>query len=611
MNNKYLKWFSGGLLGLMAAFGLGSCSDDHYDLNSTNAKGTLFENLVATHECDSFLMILDKSLVDKKSYGTPVSLSYAELLKGTKSITVWAPKDGTYNAKQWLNILAQAAEADAAGDKMKAAELYKVVEKQFSKNHLSFFNYSGSYPSADRICLANGKYAVYDVINNTIKDVEITDGPNKAIASTNGTIHMLESYIPYAYDLREILQVYPELSHMNDYISDKDTLEFVERLSTPGSVVDGKVQYVDSFFIEKNKIMPTIATSADSIAAAIYFTNETWDNAVEHVKKFYQYKPAYAYVDERNNVYTDSISALFEGGTADSLQNAKAIKAIFDNMYYSLYEQAGFDVENASVASVKSFFENADSLVSTEYYGKKSLYHQHAPQCNELSDGQTPIEASNGYAFIVDNFNFKANLAWQFNETYEMESYILNKQNSKSINQNNADGLKKTVTEGNRNEEVIGEVSGGEYQLFEAASSAANPVMAFNLKNVLSGTYDIYVVMVPENMTDKSNNAPKANKFFANLTYDYDDKGKAISVYSVDGLADPSATEKSATVYTTDPTKVDTILLFKDFKFDVCYKDIPNSRPMLTLTSSLKLADRKTCTPNFNIDCILLVAKDE
>lgn len=594
----------------MAVFSLGSCSDDHYDLNATNATGTLWDNVVATGECSDFTKIISRSLVDKKSYGTPATLTYGDLLKGSKALTVWAPKDGTYDAKKWLDMLDKAEALDAAGDRVGAAELYKIVEKQFVRNHLSFFNYNGSYPESKRIALANGKYAQYDAASsvNTIKNVEIEDGANKNVASTNGTLHVLKSYIPYAYDLKEIIDVYPELSMMRDYIADKDTLRFIESQSTPGSVVDGQIQYVDSFFIEDNKIMPLIATQADSLAAAIYLTNNAWTKAVEKVKTFYNYKQAYSYLDEKGNLYTDSLQA-------DSLQEARAIKAIFDNMYYSLYEQPTFNAENATIASVKSFFESADSLVSTEYYSKYDRFtstnkmHQHAPDCWTLSDKQTPVEASNGFAFIVDNFNFKANKSWQFDKTYEIEGgYFVNSQNSKSLSTAQPTGLRHSVSEGNRNTDVIGKVSDNMYQEFIPSSSAANPTIAFNLQDVLSGTYDIYVVMVPENMTDALNTSPKANKFTASLTYDYDEKGAGKSVLSIDGKAAESGT---ATVYTTDVTKVDTVLLFQDYKFDVCYYNISNSKPMLTITSALKLADRKTCTPNLNIDCILLVAKDE
>ena len=152
------------------------------------------------------------------------------------------------------------------------------------------------------------------------------------------------------------------------------------------------------------------------------------------------------------------------------------------------------------------------------------------------------------------------------------------------------------------NPKVSGKLSQDAYQEFLPSSSAANPQVSFNLLNVLSGTYDIYAVFVPENINDSTNTSPKANKFTATLTYDYDAKGKQLTVNSTGGTKG---------VFLTDVTKVDTIKLFENYKFDVCYYNISKSNPMLTITSAIKLADRKKCTPNLRIDCILLVAKDE
>ena len=112
----------------MAVFCLNSCSDDHYDLNSTNAKGTLWENLSATGECNDFLDILSKSLVSKKAYGVPVSITYADLLKASNSMTAWAPKDGTYDAQKWKDLLAEAKRLEESGDLVGATDKYKTVE---------------------------------------------------------------------------------------------------------------------------------------------------------------------------------------------------------------------------------------------------------------------------------------------------------------------------------------------------------------------------------------------------------------------------------------------------------------------------------------------------
>lgn len=595
MKNKYVKLVTSGFLGLMAVFCLNSCSDDHYDLNSTNAKGTLWENLSATGECNDFLDILSKSLVSKKAYGVPVSITYADLLKASNSMTAWAPKDGTYDAQKWKDLLAEAKQLEESGDLVGATDKYKTVEKQFVKNHLSYFNYNGSYPQSKRIALANGKYVDYNAGEGTVKGIAIEGGNLRNIASVNGTAHVLSSYMPYAYDLKEIIDVTPELSLMHDYIADKDTMIFLESSSIKGATVDGQVQYVDSVFLERNKVMPYIATASDSLVAAIYFTNDAWEKGVEHAKKFFKYKKAYSYLDERGSLYTDSLQA-------DSVQEAKAVDALFSNMYYSLNVQPAFDASNASVESVKSFFENADSLISTSYY-EQTKYYQRAPYCRVLTDGATPIEVSNGYAFLVDNFNFKANKSWQFDMTTEAEGgYYVNTQYSKSLSTAAPTGVRHVVSSATINPKVSGRLSQDAYQEFLPSSSAANPQVSFNLLNVLSGTYDIYAVFVPENINDSTNTSPKANKFTATLTYDYDAKGKQLTVNSTGGTKG---------VFLTDVTKVDTIKLFENYKFDVCYYDINKSNPMLTITSAIKLADRKKCTPNLRIDCILLVAKDE
>lgn len=598
MNSKYIKWLTSGLLGLTAMFGLSSCTDDHYDLNSSNASGTLYDKLADIEDCSEFLKILNRTIVNKKSYGVPASLTYGELLKGTKALTVWAPENSTYEFEYWNKLLDEAEALDAAGDHINAAEKYKTVEKQFVQNHLSYFNYNGSYPESKRITLANGKYAVYDVEANTIKGVGISNKESlKNVPAVNGTLHMLTGYLPYAQDLREIIEENPNLKKMYEYIIKNDTLIFMPDLSIVGTVVDGKMQYVDSVFSNKNKVMPSIASNSDSLVAALYYTDDVWDNVIEKIKKHYQYKESYTYVNASNSKYTDFVNA-------DSLQEAKAVEALFKNTYYSLYEQKGFDVENASVETVGRFFnEEADSLVSTEYYSYSTIYHQHAPQCRELTYGQTPIEASNGYAFLLDQFNFKANRAWQFDLTYEIEGgYLMSPKDSKNILAAFSTGRQHLVTDGNRNPNVEGHVSNGAYQEFAPSSSAANPQVALMLNGVLSGTYDIYVVIVPENMTDVFNTNPKANKFKATLTYDYDDNGVGQTTEAV-GPENGS--------FLSDVSKVDTILLFENYKFETCYAHISNTQPLLTIASSLALADTRTCTRALNIDCILLVAKDE
>ena len=153
MKKISIKWFKSGLIGLLAIFGMASCSDDHFDLNTTNATGTLWENLVASGQADDFTKILEKTIVNKKSYGIPATITYKELLNSPRVFTVWAPKDGTYDAQKWLDLLAEGKN--------------EVVEKQFVRNHIANYNYSGAYAKVEKIMLYNSKYAEYNVPENT------------------------------------------------------------------------------------------------------------------------------------------------------------------------------------------------------------------------------------------------------------------------------------------------------------------------------------------------------------------------------------------------------------------------------------------------------------
>lgn len=594
------KWLMGVLMGVLTMFGFSSCTDDHFDLNTTNATGTLWDNLVATNQANNFTKILEKTYVNRKSYGSASTITYKDLLSSSRVMTVWAPADGSYDADYWLNLLDQADNMTDPADRTARFNIYERVEKQFVRSYIANYNYNGAYAGTEpaKFFLMNSKYCVYDVANNTFNGASISNDPSlKNIACTNGTLHMLIGSAPYSPNLLELIENTPELSALNEYIASQDTLIFMEQASTPGAIVNGQIQYVDSAFYESNKILPGIASSEDSMVVAIYPSNTAYQEAIDKIKPFFNYKKKYGYMDsDAGKWVVDSINS-------DSLRDLHTAQALFNNMYYSLKEQPSFNLETASVETVKTFFETSDSLVSTSYYYASYDHHPHAPYSNTLTGGATPIEASNGYAFITDHFYFKANKSWQFDILLDAEdTWYLNQDKCKYIATSNPVGIHHSVTETNRNDSVSGKVRGNAYQEFQSGSASQRPTVAFNIPSVLSGTYDIYVVIVPENMVDKSNVNPKCNQFSALLEYDFDEKGKASTV---------TAGTTSDTYFRSDPTKVDTILLFENFKFPYCYSGISGSYPVLSLSTQMSIKDRTTVTPYLNIDCFIFKGKDE
>ena len=207
------------------------------------------------------------------------------------------------------------------------------VEERFVQNHIADFNYNGAYANVEKFLLRNSKYGNFDVPNFTINDVNINKELG-AIASENGTLYIVEQPIPYVSNLRELMAALPELSKLNEYIATQDTMYFVAGSSTPGATVDGEVQYIDSVYFESNKMLSGYATNEDSLCAAIYPSNDAWDAAVEKIEKFFVYheNDKYSFYDEENAKYfVDSVDC-------DSLKELYSKEAIFNNMFYSLYD---------------------------------------------------------------------------------------------------------------------------------------------------------------------------------------------------------------------------------------------------------------------------------
>jgi len=276
-------------------------------------------------------------------------------------------------------------------------------------------------------------------------------------------------------------------------------------------------------------------------------------------------------------------------------------------MFYSLDEQAGFDVNDASVETVGEFFRTCDSLVSTTYYHYNYKHHQHATgdlvSCRDLAEGKDPLQASNGYAFITDNFNFKSPNSWKFDIEIEAEvGYYI--QDNAQFAANYSSHNIMFVTDATTNPYVEGTVSNNRYVDFIPRASSSKVVAAFNLPNVLSGKYDIYVVTVPENMVDSLNTEPKYSTFTATINSDFSPNPKKTSEVSVGSKVTSSQVQ-------TSPAKVDTILLFEDYEFPVCYYGISGPAPVLQLNSQYKTALKKKCTAHLYIDKIILRSKDD
>ncbi|MEG1580272.1 MAG: hypothetical protein RR386_03315 [Bacteroidaceae bacterium] len=610
MNNLYNKWIKGGLMGLTVVVGMTSCTDDHFDVKNgmagvegTNSSATLWQNISSVDNLSDFADILSKTKVTRSDLNTKSGITYKDLLSVNQNFTVWAPLNGSANfdAKKWLDLLAN-------GDTL-------AVEKRFIRNHLARFNYANSELGNKRVSMLNTKVNDFDI--KGIHDMnfkKVTVYGDSVVPSVNGTLYMLNGMANYSTNIYEYLKENPSLSDMMTYVEKQDTVIFVASASTPGATVNGQIHYVDSVFYSYNKMLGSSVSSEDSLYLAVYPTNKAWKEAIELVGSFYNYPTKLSYYDESNKLVQ-------EPQNGDSLKNIATHSCIFGHMFFSLYQQPnlGFPAKEATVEKVKNFVNTADSL---KWLGSFSSFLK---EPKSIFDDVTPIEQSNGYAFVVDNYNYIPNKTWQDSTRLEYGSYYLDKTYTKNIPFDKNSGSyivgSNFVTELTQNPKVLGKVSSSNYASFSPEPATANPNVSFKLSYLLSGTYDIYVTIVPMNITD-STVQTKPTRFTATLSF-FDNEGKRITRYckNIDNLSDitevttPSDKISDGCSYLTpDETQICRVKLFDNFKFPFAINNLSAKKISTVLTLSTNLsnrADRNKFTNKFNLDCIDLVGQDD
>ena len=112
--SKYTKSPLMALLSVILPLGgvggfLSSCSDwdDHYENEAANsAELTLWDAIQQRSDLSDFAQVLEKTMVFRQHKKTPVS--YADLLKGGRSFTLFAPVNGTFNKDSILSLVTTA-----------------------------------------------------------------------------------------------------------------------------------------------------------------------------------------------------------------------------------------------------------------------------------------------------------------------------------------------------------------------------------------------------------------------------------------------------------------------------------------------------------------------
>ena len=600
MKNLFHNRITGCLLGAGLLFGLSACTDDHFDIQTGTVSGskTLWQNIAETPQLDSLAMILSRAKVMKDETDKGQKQTYAELLDQPQELTVWAPKNGTYNARRYLDLLDQ-ADALRLTDSVAAREIDFQVSNQFARNHIARFNYE-SVASRQQVRMMNSKLSYYDAAAGTFNNVPI-DPQMANINASNGMLHVLDGVSPFAYNLYDYMENDSMFTKIYSVIYAHEKRIFNESSSTEGAMNDnGQMEYVDSVFTTSNEILdPSLASVSDedSLYIAIIPTNNAWDGAYQTVSTLYRYGDSYNYEWQQSSnsfLYTGSDALRFN---TDSLTELSTYSGIIQSMFIS---PATFSsIDRTDSAAVINYVLYADSLITTN---NMILYNPLAGtgQPNPLFGGKAPVRASNGYIFAVDTYTYDP--AYTFITRRELPAYYSN--NLASVTGATTDyGTMIELNSDNRNPEVSGEVEDDYYQYFVVDGN--NPLrINFRLDYVYSGHYKISVQMLPNrvnlgNITydNEGNEEVEAPIFNAEL---FDDDGDRIGS-AVNNISVPQ-------------DSISKIVIWDDIELEKSYNSLPSgysSFPYLRLTMTYAQQRRGNCHALSIAKVILEPVRDE
>lgn len=587
MKSIYQNTVKAGLLGAAVLLGFTACTDDHFDIQPSTVSGsnTIWQNVEANADLDSVAMILRRCKVMKSQTDKSAKQTYAELLATSQQLTAWLPKNGTFNAKQYLDELDSAAVLRAK-DEMAGTRAEYDVANRFARNHIARFNYESNM-GEQRIALMNSKIVNYNAGEGTFNGVKL-DAANANILSSNGMLHVLDGESQFAYNIFERLQVDSRFAKIYGDIDKYNVYTFSASSSTPGSMNhNGSMEYVDSVWSRTNSLMTdarlTYLTDEDSLYVSVIPTDAAYEAARQKLQGLFKYAKNYNYAwDASKRDWTNKGTNALKFNT-DSLTTYNVTSRILSASSFSV----GYNSEGPVTTSNPQAFLNhvltADSLNSARAL---VIYNKDKGNVNPIFDGQTAddaIKASNGYIFAVDNYNYDPSYS------FIQKMNIYGRNTAQITGSTSEQAQYVSLDNENQNAEVNVDALGvdNNYYYFPVSGNSQLNI-DFKLNNVLSTKYKISIVLLPNRVninnirTEEDGTVIEEKPVFD--VQIRDDKGSVIG--------------KAVKNVSVDQDKVEKKVLWEAFEFPYAYFGLPSgyeSFPVLRISMSYAQQRKGKC----------------
>ncbi len=587
MKSIYQNTVKAGLLGAAVLLGFTACTDDHFDIQPSTVSGsnTIWQNVEANADLDSVAMILRRCKVMKSQTDKSAKQTYAELLATSQQLTAWLPKNGTFNAKQYLDELDSAAVLRAK-DEMAGTRAEYDVANRFARNHIARFNYESNM-GEQRIALMNSKIVNYNAGEGTFNGVKL-DAANANILSSNGMLHVLDGESQFAYNIFERLQVDSRFAKIYGDIDKYNVYTFSSSSSTQGSMNhNGSMEYVDSVWSRTNSLISDARlndlTDEDSLFVSVIPTDAAYEAARQKIHGLFKYAKSYNYAwDESKRDWTNKGTNALKFNT-DSLTNYNVTDRILSASSFSV----GYNSEGPVTTSNPQAFLNhvltADSLNTNVGL---VIYNKDKGNVNPIFDGQTAddaIKASNGYIFAVDNYNYDPSYSF-------IQKININGRNTAQVTGSTSEQAQYvTLDNENQNAEVNVDALGVDnFYYYFPVSGNSQLNIDFKLNRVISTKYKISIVLLPNrvninNIRTEDDGTIIEEKPVFNVQI-RDDKGSVIG--------------KPVKNVSVDQDKVEKKVLWEAFEFPYAYYGLPSgyeSFPVLRISMSYAQQRKGKC----------------
>lgn len=587
MKSIYQNTVKAGLLGAAVLLGFTACTDDHFDIQPSTVSGsnTIWQNVEANADLDSVAMILRRCKVMKSQTDKSAKQTYAELLATSQQLTAWLPKNGTFNAKQYLDELDSAAVLRAK-DEMAGTRAEYDVANRFARNHIARFNYESNM-GEQRIALMNSKIVNYNAGEGTFNGVKL-DAANANILSSNGMLHVLDGESQFAYNIFERLQVDSRFAKIYGDIDKYNVYTFSSSSSTQGSMNhNGSMEYVDSVWTRTNSLMTdarlTYLTDEDSLYVSVIPTDAAYEAARQKLQGLFKYAKSYNYAwDESKRDWTNKGTNALKFNT-DSLTTYNVTDRILSASSFSV----GYNSEGPVTTSNPQAFLNhvltADSLNTNVGL---VIYNKDKGNVNPIFDGQTAddaIKASNGYIFAVDNYNYDPSYSF-------IQKININGRNTAQVTGSTSEQAQYvTLDNENQNAEVNVDALGVDnFYYYFPVSGNSQLNIDFKLNRVISTKYKISIVLLPNRVNINNIRTEDDGTIIEeNPVFDVqirDDKGSVIG--------------KAVKNVSVDQNKVEKKVLWEAFEFPYAYYGLPSgyeSFPVLRISMSYAQQRKGKC----------------